>query len=338
MIPSERALLVDDDSSWREILSELLEDCGLVVDAAESYEQARPLIKSHSHRVAVVDLSLDESDHRNQDGLRVLELVQSSDPYCQSILLTGYATVELAVSVLTEKKAVTCLQKERFSRADFRLLLQKTNRSAPRSEVGPVPSQVKSRGRALVVDDDAGWSELLSEILEEVGLTSTLSPSFAEARSLLEREKFELAVIDLQLASSVNPDNQDGLALLRVTRKACVPAIVVSGTSPTSVVERTFAEENILAFFEKQKFSRAHFSRCAEQCLTPSALEELTEREREVLDLLAEGFTNQGIAERLFISTNTVKRHLKSVFEKLNVSNRAAAAALVTRDGNLTSH
>ena len=86
-----------------------------------------------------------------------------------------------------------------------------------------------------------------------------------------------------------------------------------------------------MAFFEKQDFSRKTFCRTVESYLTPSALDVLTEREREVLDLLAEGLTNSQIAEKLFISANTVKRHLKSVFEKLEVSNRAAAAALVVR-------
>ncbi|HIB68837.1 MAG TPA: LuxR family transcriptional regulator [Phycisphaerales bacterium] len=68
--------------------------------------------------------------------------------------------------------------------------------------------------------------------------------------------------------------------------------------------------------------------------MTPNALDVLTEREREVLDLLAEGLTNSQIADKLFISANTVKRHLKSVFEKLDVNNRAAAAALVVREGS----
>jgi RNA polymerase sigma factor (sigma-70 family) len=53
----------------------------------------------------------------------------------------------------------------------------------------------------------------------------------------------------------------------------------------------------------------------------------LTEREREVFDLLARGMTNKEIAEALVITTNTVKRHLKAIFEKLKVHTRSAAAA-----------
>ena len=53
----------------------------------------------------------------------------------------------------------------------------------------------------------------------------------------------------------------------------------------------------------------------------------LTEREVEVLRLVADGHTNRGIAEELAISEKTVERHLGNVFTKLDVSNRAAATA-----------
>lgn len=53
----------------------------------------------------------------------------------------------------------------------------------------------------------------------------------------------------------------------------------------------------------------------------------LTDREREVIELLARGLTNKDIAEALVISDNTVKRHLKAIFEKLDVHTRAAAVA-----------
>ena len=53
----------------------------------------------------------------------------------------------------------------------------------------------------------------------------------------------------------------------------------------------------------------------------------LTDRERDVLRLIAEGLTNQEIADRLVISLNTVKTHVKSIYHKLDVRNRAEAAA-----------
>ena len=53
----------------------------------------------------------------------------------------------------------------------------------------------------------------------------------------------------------------------------------------------------------------------------------LSEREIQVLRLLAAGKTNRTIAEELFISEKTVARHVSNIFNKLDVSSRAAATA-----------
>lgn len=53
----------------------------------------------------------------------------------------------------------------------------------------------------------------------------------------------------------------------------------------------------------------------------------LSERELEVLNLLAQGYTNKGIAEMLFLSLNTVKTHTSNIYLKLEVTNRTAAVA-----------
>jgi DNA-binding NarL/FixJ family response regulator len=51
----------------------------------------------------------------------------------------------------------------------------------------------------------------------------------------------------------------------------------------------------------------------------------LTERELDVLRLLAAGLTNREIAEALYLSTNTVKSHLQSIYSKLEVHSRVHA-------------
>jgi DNA-binding NarL/FixJ family response regulator len=53
----------------------------------------------------------------------------------------------------------------------------------------------------------------------------------------------------------------------------------------------------------------------------------LSEREAQVLRLLAAGKTNRAIAEELFISEKTVARHVSNIFDKLGVSNRSGATA-----------
>ena len=61
----------------------------------------------------------------------------------------------------------------------------------------------------------------------------------------------------------------------------------------------------------------------------------LTQREREILALLADGFGNKQIAARLGISTSTVKTHLELLFDKLDVSTRTEAVTAAARMGLL---
>jgi len=63
------------------------------------------------------------------------------------------------------------------------------------------------------------------------------------------------------------------------------------------------------------------------------SLPNLTGRQRQLLQLVAAGHSNAQIAERLFISPPTVRKHLENIFERLGVKNRTAAAALALPDG-----
>ena len=68
----------------------------------------------------------------------------------------------------------------------------------------------------------------------------------------------------------------------------------------------------------------------------PSAkdlLRHFTEREREVLTLVVEGYHNHQISERLHISMGTVKNHLKSIYKKLNVHTRVEAVLVALKHG-----
>ncbi|MEY2819773.1 MAG: hypothetical protein RL275_3236 [Chloroflexota bacterium] len=339
-----RALIVDDDSSWQGILSEMLSDNGFEVDTASTVDEAVAALKANSHRLAVVDLSLSASDHNNQDGLRVLDAVRLLDPACRAILLTGFATVEVAVKALTEYNAFTFLRKESFKRVEFKDVIQRILISAPATDEGnassldPKPdavSQAAATPKALIVDDDAGWRSILEDLLSESDFQPVACASFGEALGILRKDKFALAVVDLSLRSG---PNLDGLQLLKITQGHHIPTIVVSGLAEPEEIQRIYAEHTISTYIEKQAFDRAAFKRIlAETKQANEAANELsvlTDREREVLNLLAQGLTNKEIAEKLVITTNTVKRHLKAIFEKLDVHTRAAAVAIATKSKN----
>lgn len=59
----------------------------------------------------------------------------------------------------------------------------------------------------------------------------------------------------------------------------------------------------------------------------------LSDREQEVLSLMAEGHNNSEIARQLYVSPNTVKTHVRGILNKLGVKNRIQAAILAVRYG-----
>jgi DNA-binding NarL/FixJ family response regulator len=348
---NNRTLVVEDDASWTQILSEILTDSGLLVDTASNLEETLGILKLEPHRLAVVDLSLIGGDHHNSDGLRVLEAVRRLDPGCKTILLTGFATVELAVSVLTDYGAFSFLRKENFSRTQFRDLVGRALASAPSRIANPDKpieelqepvfrtgqEEKTQKDQVLVVEDDAGWRSILSEILTDSGHKVRLCASFGDALGYLRREKFILAVVDLSLSEGFDwepgsfSEYLEGYELLASTKNAGIATIVVSGVASVDEIQRAYSEFSIFAYLEKQAFDRNTFHRLVQEAHRSiqgkNLLNGLTERERDVYDLLSNGMTNKEIALELVITTNTVKRHLKAIFKKLEVHTRSAAAA-----------
>ncbi|TQL69633.1 LuxR family two component transcriptional regulator [Nocardioides albertanoniae] len=90
-------------------------------------------------------------------------------------------------------------------------------------------------------------------------------------------------------------------------------------TDLVDAVRATAAGETVL--------SPAVATRLASRLRSPGPATQLSPREREVLTLVARGTTNRTIAAKLFVSEATVKTHLGHVFEKLGVTDRAAAVA-----------
>lgn len=77
------------------------------------------------------------------------------------------------------------------------------------------------------------------------------------------------------------------------------------------------------------------FQHVAQQAPTPesSIINELSEREKEVLALVGRGLSNQAIAERLYLSEGTVKNYVSAILDKLDVADRTQAAVLAIRYG-----
>lgn len=98
-----------------------------------------------------------------------------------------------------------------------------------------------------------------------------------------------------------------------------------------STKEVTAAAEIVVSVRERRPTTQALGPGVRDAATAPA----LTQRERQILELLADGLGNKQIAARLGITTNTVKTHLELLFDKLDVSSRAEAVATAARTGLL---
>ncbi len=81
-------------------------------------------------------------------------------------------------------------------------------------------------------------------------------------------------------------------------------------------------------------FSMSHSCSFEPKKQNKTKLQELTEQEKLVLSLIAEGEDNKGIAQTLGVSQNTIKTHVRNIFTKLEVSSRTQAAIYAIRNGH----
>jgi DNA-binding NarL/FixJ family response regulator len=117
--------------------------------------------------------------------------------------------------------------------------------------------------------------------------------------------------------------------------KAGAVGYLLKNVSPNEIratVERAAAGEPILSADIAGQVLR-EFERERSEARDREQLAELTPREEEILKLLATGESNREIGKRLFISEQTVKNHVASIFRKLHVNDRTKAALLAVKLG-----
>jgi DNA-binding NarL/FixJ family response regulator len=159
------------------------------------------------------------------------------------------------------------------------------------------------------------------------------------ALDAVRRFKPDLLILDLEMPY------MGGVECLRAIRSAELPVrvLVLSAFSDAHSLRRaieggadgfalkTGAPEATLAAIRQVAHGQLAFPQAARRWLSPSqaanASHELTDREEEVLALVASGASNSHIADKLNLSESTVKFHLRNLFAKLGVANRTEAAA-----------
>jgi FixJ family two-component response regulator len=177
-----------------------------------------------------------------------------------------------------------------------------------------------------VVDDDASVREALSNLLESVGLYAELFGSTEEFLKADRPEVSSCVVLDVTLPGMNGLEFQEMLTktgnpipIVFITAFGDIP--MTSKAMKAGAVEflaKPFQKDDLLTAID-QALAKDSAQRAVEASISAlrARQDELTPREREVMDLVVTGMINKQIADRLGISEVTVKIHRRQVMQKM---------------------
>ena len=188
------------------------------------------------------------------------------------------------------------------------------------------PRHTDQRPTIFVVDDDASVREAVSNLLESVGFDAQAFSSTEGFRNAARPDAPSCLVLDIKLPGANGLDFQEALAragisipIVFITAHGDVP--MASRAMKAGAIEflmKPFQKEDLLAAIRQAlERDRAGRQQDAEIAVLRSRFDELTGREREVMDLVVEGLTNKEVAEKLAISEVTTKMHRGQVMRKM---------------------
>jgi NarL family two-component system response regulator YdfI len=208
--------------------------------------------------------------------------------------------------------------------------------------------------RVLITDDHEIVREgmrLILETADDIEVVGEASDG-AEALRLAGQKQPDVILMDLRMPGmdgltaiehlqQEHPDvaivilttyNEDALMLRGL--QAGAKGFLLKDTSRAALLDTIEAAARGDSLLDAGVMARllAHIG-TADKNAAPAEDNPLTERELEVLQAVAEGETNKGVALQLGITERTVKAHLTSVYNKLGVDSRAAAIAIAAQNG-----
>lgn len=197
--------------------------------------------------------------------------------------------------------------------------------------------------KVMVVDDHPMWRDAVERDLAEAGLQVVgVASNGREALARFPAARPDVLVLDLQIPA---PDGIEVTAqVVRQNPEARILVLSASGESAdvlaavkagaTGYLVKSASREDLLSAVQRvaegipvftpglAAMMLGEFQRSAESSTRTPAEEQLTERETEILKMVATGMAYRQIAERLVISHRTVQNHVQNILGKLQMHNR----------------
>lgn len=193
--------------------------------------------------------------------------------------------------------------------------------------------------RILIVEDEPLIAESIAMHLLNTGfMISGIAYDDEEALAELKNNPPDAAILDINLESP-----RDGIAIAGyINQHNQIPFIYLTSysdksildrakeTSPAGYIVKPFNKKTLIATLEiamsnHAQQSNRHVPQLSIDKINKKIPSPISDREFEVLQLLYEGKSNQQVAEQLFISLNTLKRHINNIYFKLDVTSRTMA-------------
>lgn len=199
----------------------------------------------------------------------------------------------------------------------------------------------------LIIEDHPIVVEGLIKLLQNSGLSKhcLAASTGKEGLSYLANFSPDVVLLDINLPDVNGIDlcktlkstvsDLKILAISSFNQRSCIAKMIENGA--LGYVLKNASEEEIISAVQDVGQGRAHLSDEVNEILNhprrADILPLLTRRETEVLELIAEGFTNQEIGDKMFISPLTVDSHRKNLLMKLNARNTAALIKIAVTKG-----
>lgn len=220
--------------------------------------------------------------------------------------------------------------------------------------------EFKSKTKVLLIDDNYDHLAGVSELVSSEGMFNVVgtSTNATMGMSLIKKYHPDVVIMDM------NMPEKNGLEAIQEIEKMNlgVRVLVLSGYDDSDLIFRamklgakgyvlkTMASAQLIYALEEvadgkvylpssltsrffEYFQQQVIEDKTEAVQEDNYLSYLTAREEEVLDLLCQGVTYKGVAEKLFISDTTVKTHVNNIFQKLQVNDRTQAVLYAINNG-----